>query len=291
MLIEEGVVDVIGDPQEVAERFVEVILPSQARRNERRRARRASRPRGSQTRVAARSRQCPRTRDSRSARRLYAREPVEPGARARPAHGARRARYLEPSTVGPGEIPTLARASRRRSGSPSPPARSSPREYRLAIPAQTGRAASMTLERSAGAGPPSGSRARTAAPGSSPSRTRCGSSATERGRVERASREPRAGDAEAPELARCPGPSPVGGGSRRFLTLLWVMAVTDFKLTFHGTASATPGPWCGRCSCSGSCWRSSPRSSASATRSRTIRRCCSSTSCSSRSSRRRPSAP
>ena len=39
----------------------------------------------------------------------------------------------------------------------------------------------------------------------------------------------------AVELRPVPGPSPVGGGLRRFLTLLWVMAVTEFKLTFHGT--------------------------------------------------------
>jgi ABC-2 type transport system permease protein len=38
-----------------------------------------------------------------------------------------------------------------------------------------------------------------------------------------------------PELAPVPGPSPVAGGARRFVTLLWVMAVTEFKLTFHGT--------------------------------------------------------
>jgi ABC-2 type transport system permease protein len=40
----------------------------------------------------------------------------------------------------------------------------------------------------------------------------------------------------AAELRPVPGPSPVAGGSRRFFTLLWVMAVTEFKLTFHGTS-------------------------------------------------------
>ncbi|HEY7121599.1 MAG TPA: ABC transporter permease [Solirubrobacterales bacterium] len=40
----------------------------------------------------------------------------------------------------------------------------------------------------------------------------------------------------APELRPVPGPSPVGGGARRFFSLLWVMASTDFKLTFHGTS-------------------------------------------------------
>jgi ABC-2 type transport system permease protein len=38
------------------------------------------------------------------------------------------------------------------------------------------------------------------------------------------------------ELRPVPGPSAVAGGSRRFFDLLWVMAVTEFKLTFHGTA-------------------------------------------------------
>jgi ABC-2 type transport system permease protein len=40
----------------------------------------------------------------------------------------------------------------------------------------------------------------------------------------------------APELRPVPGPSPIAGGARRFFTLLWVMAVTEFKLTFHGTS-------------------------------------------------------
>ncbi len=44
-----------------------------------------------------------------------------------------------------------------------------------------------------------------------------------------------AGTQAAPDLRPVPGPSPVAGGSRRFFTLLWVMAVTEFKLTFHGT--------------------------------------------------------
>jgi ABC-2 type transport system permease protein len=39
----------------------------------------------------------------------------------------------------------------------------------------------------------------------------------------------------AAELRPVPGPSAVAGGSRRFFNLLWVMAVTEFKLTFHGT--------------------------------------------------------
>jgi ABC-2 type transport system permease protein len=41
---------------------------------------------------------------------------------------------------------------------------------------------------------------------------------------------------DIPQLRPVPGPSAVAGGARRFLTLLWVMAVTEFKLTFHGTA-------------------------------------------------------
>jgi ABC-2 type transport system permease protein len=40
----------------------------------------------------------------------------------------------------------------------------------------------------------------------------------------------------APELHPVPGPSPVAGGARRFFTLIWVLAVTEFKLTFHGTS-------------------------------------------------------
>lgn len=39
-----------------------------------------------------------------------------------------------------------------------------------------------------------------------------------------------------PTLRPVPGPSAVAGGARRFFTLLWVMAVTEFKLTFHGTS-------------------------------------------------------
>jgi ABC-2 type transport system permease protein len=40
----------------------------------------------------------------------------------------------------------------------------------------------------------------------------------------------------AAELRPVPGPSASGGGQRRFLSLLWVMALTDFRMTFHGTA-------------------------------------------------------
>lgn len=39
----------------------------------------------------------------------------------------------------------------------------------------------------------------------------------------------------AERLEPIPGPSPVGGGSRRFLDLLWVMALADFKKTYFGT--------------------------------------------------------
>ena len=42
--------------------------------------------------------------------------------------------------------------------------------------------------------------------------------------------------AAEPELLPVPGPSAVAGGARRFFNLLWVMAVTEFKLTFHGTS-------------------------------------------------------
>jgi ABC-2 type transport system permease protein len=37
------------------------------------------------------------------------------------------------------------------------------------------------------------------------------------------------------ELRPVPGPSALAGGRRRFLNLLWVMSVTEFRLTFHGT--------------------------------------------------------
>ena len=39
----------------------------------------------------------------------------------------------------------------------------------------------------------------------------------------------------APELKPVPGPTATGGGRRRFLHLLWVMSLTEFRLTFHGT--------------------------------------------------------
>jgi len=38
-----------------------------------------------------------------------------------------------------------------------------------------------------------------------------------------------------PVLTEVQGPSAYGGGARRFLSLLWLIAVTDFKLTFLGT--------------------------------------------------------
>jgi ABC-2 type transport system permease protein len=38
------------------------------------------------------------------------------------------------------------------------------------------------------------------------------------------------------ELREVPGPSALGGGTRRAFELLWVIAVTDFKRTYFGTA-------------------------------------------------------
>ena len=38
-----------------------------------------------------------------------------------------------------------------------------------------------------------------------------------------------------PNLIDVQGPSAYGGGARRFFSLLWLIAVTDFKLTFLGT--------------------------------------------------------
>jgi ABC-2 type transport system permease protein len=40
---------------------------------------------------------------------------------------------------------------------------------------------------------------------------------------------------ESVELREVPGPSALGGGTRRALDLLWVIAVTDFKRTYFGT--------------------------------------------------------
>jgi ABC-2 type transport system permease protein len=40
----------------------------------------------------------------------------------------------------------------------------------------------------------------------------------------------------AHELKEINGPSALGGGRRRFFDLLWLSAITEFKLGFHGTA-------------------------------------------------------
>lgn len=42
-------------------------------------------------------------------------------------------------------------------------------------------------------------------------------------------------EANAPELRPISGPSALGGGTRRFFDLLWLTAVTEFKLSYHGT--------------------------------------------------------
>lgn len=39
----------------------------------------------------------------------------------------------------------------------------------------------------------------------------------------------------APELREVRGPSALGGGSRRFFDLLWLMSVTEFRRTYFGT--------------------------------------------------------
>lgn len=39
----------------------------------------------------------------------------------------------------------------------------------------------------------------------------------------------------APELREVAGPSPLGGGWRRFFSLLWLMSATEFKRTYFGT--------------------------------------------------------
>lgn len=41
--------------------------------------------------------------------------------------------------------------------------------------------------------------------------------------------------AAAPELREVGGPSALGGGWRRFFSLLWLMSVTEFKRTYFGT--------------------------------------------------------
>jgi ABC-2 type transport system permease protein len=41
--------------------------------------------------------------------------------------------------------------------------------------------------------------------------------------------------APAPELREVRGPSALGGGSRRFFDLLWLMSVTEFRRTYFGT--------------------------------------------------------
>src|SRR5436190_7942773 len=41
--------------------------------------------------------------------------------------------------------------------------------------------------------------------------------------------------ADRPELGEVHGPSAFGGGARRFLDLLWLVASTEFKKTYFGT--------------------------------------------------------
>ena len=54
---------------------------------------------------------------------------------------------------------------------------------------------------------------------------------------EPAERRSDAAEAEAdPELRRIRGPSALGGGRRRFFELLWLLATTEFKTTYRGTA-------------------------------------------------------
>ena len=42
--------------------------------------------------------------------------------------------------------------------------------------------------------------------------------------------------AQRAELQEIRGPSALGGGVRRFFDLLWLSALTEFKLGYHGTA-------------------------------------------------------
>ena len=44
-----------------------------------------------------------------------------------------------------------------------------------------------------------------------------------------------AASAPGPALKRMRGPSALGGGWRRFLALTWMVAVTEFRLTYFGS--------------------------------------------------------
>ena len=41
--------------------------------------------------------------------------------------------------------------------------------------------------------------------------------------------------ASRPRLEQVGGPSALGGGSRRFFDLLWLMSITEFKRIYFGT--------------------------------------------------------
>ncbi|MQA75263.1 MAG: hypothetical protein GEU88_13130 [Solirubrobacterales bacterium] len=71
---------------------------------------------------------------------------------------------------------------------------------------------------------------------------RCSAACSTDGDTERARPAPRgrssvslATDVQHPELKEIRGPAAVGGGARRFFDLLWLTALTQFKLGYHGT--------------------------------------------------------
>ena len=64
-----------------------------------------------------------------------------------------------------------------------------------------------------------------------------------------------------PELREIHGPSAIGGGRRRFVELLWLISLNEFKKTYFGTVLGYFWSLAGRCCCSGCCCWSSPRSS------------------------------
>ena len=215
MLIEEGVVDVDRRARRRStERFVEVILPDQARRNERRAARRASRPPGS--RLGGRPTQAvPQDEGFAFCATVYARERGRfAGARALTcsAHPDGRSDLEPPGRdttrcprSPPGEQATVRVELRRRACS-SPTSTGSP----TGSPVAGTRSRSSTAVRSRFA---CGSPARTAAPVSCSFAHQVTESSANGAGAPQMSADPRpspgAAEGRPPSFARCPGPSPV----------------------------------------------------------------------------------
>ena len=64
---------------------------------------------------------------------------------------------------------------------------------------------------------------------------------------------------------RVHGPSALGGDLRRFWSLTFTLARTEFKLRFYGSVLGYVWTLCARCCCSACCGCSSPRSATSTT--------------------------